>query len=245
MARRDGCAVTWPEATHGVGKQAYRTAGECIDWQVPPVSIFNRSRPLQPATLDRIARGVMRYVVKAERPYLAPATVDWASGENRSDLVAAFLAKHYTGVVGQTIDRPIGTITAIDHHSLVTCHLTKWSGTSTGGSGQGQVVAAFLTKYYSSGSTAQSLREPLHTIVSKARFGLVTVHVGGNPYAITDIRMRMLTARELARGQGFPDSYQLVGTTAEQIARVGNSVCPDVARALVAAQLNKGESCAA
>jgi DNA (cytosine-5)-methyltransferase 1 len=48
--------------------------------------------------------------------------------------------------------------------------------------------------------------------------------------------MRMLTPRELARGQGFPDDYILEGTLTEQIERVGNSVCPGVARALVEAQ---------
>jgi site-specific DNA-cytosine methylase len=42
-----------------------------------------------------------------------------------------------------------------------------------------------------------------HTITSRDRFGLVTVH--GQDYAITDIGMRMLTPRELYRAQGFPD----------------------------------------
>jgi DNA (cytosine-5)-methyltransferase 1 len=50
---------------------------------------------------------------------------------------------------------------------------------------------------------------------------------------IVDIGMRMLTPRELARAQGFGDSYQLTGTKTSQVARIGNSVCPVMARALV------------
>lgn len=58
---------------------------------------------------------------------------------------------------------------------------------------------------------------------------------GGEPYVITDIGLRMLTPRELARAQGFPDSYILTGTKSSQVARIGNSVCPIMARVLVQA----------
>lgn len=67
------------------------------------------------------------------------------------------------------------------------------------------------------------------------RFGLVAVEVEGEPYVIADIGMRMLTPRELARAQGFPDSYILTGSKTSQVARIGNSVCPQMAQALVAA----------
>jgi DNA (cytosine-5)-methyltransferase 1 len=59
----------------------------------------------------------------------------------------------------------------------------------------------------------------------------------GRTYVLADIGMRMLVPRELARAQGFPDSYILTGSQRDQIARIGNSVCPPVAKALVAAQL--------
>jgi len=48
-----------------------------------------------------------------------------------------------------------------------------------------------------------------------------------------------LEPRELARAQGFPDSYQLRGSKAAQIARIGNSVCPQVAAAIVAANIGR------
>ena len=134
-------------------------------------------------------------------------------------LVAAFLAKNYGGpnghqTPGSSLRAPLGTVTARDHHSL---------------------VAAFLCKYYQEG-TGQRLDEPLHTITTRERFGLVEVEVEGERFTIADIGMRMLTGRELARAHGFADSYVLPRTKADQVAAIGNSVPPPVVEALVAAQ---------
>ncbi len=156
-------------------------------------------------------------------------TVVGAGGKHA--LVSAFMAKHYGGVVGHGLDRALGTVTSIDHHSLVEADLS----TTPVQPDRREMVAAFLVLYYGSGGQWQKLDEPMKTIVSKARLGLVEVTLNGVPHVITDIRMRMLTPRELARAQGFPDSYILTGTKAQQIARIGNSVCPPVARAIVEA----------
>lgn len=74
----------------------------------------------------------------------------------------------------------------------------------------------------------------------------MTVEVDGETYAIADIGMRMLTPRERFRAQGFPDAYEIavgrgpdgepVPLTLDAQGRMcGNSVCPPVAAALVAA----------
>ncbi|QYG01848.1 DNA cytosine methyltransferase [Massilia sp. NP310] len=79
VARRDGLPIRWPAPTNGApdspavraGKLApYRTAAECVDWSLPCPSIFNRKRPLADATLRRIAKGIMRYVVDAANPFI-------------------------------------------------------------------------------------------------------------------------------------------------------------------------------
>jgi DNA (cytosine-5)-methyltransferase 1 len=176
-------------------------------------------------------------------------------------VIAAFLAKHYGGpngnfVVGQPLDRVMGTVTARDHHALAAVHLIRTDNTSDGRlrglagvdeplrtvtSANGHaLVAAFLCKYYGSGGQWAALDEPMHTIVSKARFGLVTVTIDGEEYAIVDIGMRMLHPRELARAQGFPDWYQLFGTKEQQTARIGNSVSPQPAEATVRANVYDG-----
>jgi DNA (cytosine-5)-methyltransferase 1 len=184
-------------------------------------------------------------------------------------LVATFLAKHYGGVVGHGVERPIGTVTAQDHHSLVQAQLelpamqasfvSKFYGTATGASVEAPLptvtstgqhladVRAFLVKYYGADGAAtsqQSLFDPLHTVTTKARFGLVTVH--GQEYVITDIGMRMLAPHELFAAQGFPGDYiidpELNGrplTKTQQIELAGNSVCPQVAAAIVGANTHE------
>jgi DNA (cytosine-5)-methyltransferase 1 len=102
-------------------------------------------------------------------------------------------------------------------------------------------VAAFIQHYYGTGGQSQDPGQPLHTITTRDRFGLVTV--AGEDYVIADIGMRMLAPRELFRAQGFPDSYRIdpevdgapLSKTA-QVRMCGNSVCPPVAAALVRAQ---------
>ena len=75
IARCDGEAITWPQPTHGPGRaQPYRTAAECIDWSIPCPSIFTRKKPLAEATLRRIARGVVKYVLEAKQPFIVPLT---------------------------------------------------------------------------------------------------------------------------------------------------------------------------
>lgn len=80
---------------------------------------------------------------------------------------------------------------------------------------------------------------------------LVVVSIDGVQYVIIDLGMRMLIPRELARAQGFPDSYVLDPmfeyvnakgkkiqkplTKTAQIRMIGNSVCPPLAKAIIEA----------
>lgn len=285
VARCDGRPIVWPKVTHGEGRglEPFRTAGDCIDWDIPCPSIFTRKKPLAEATMRRIARGVFKFVINAEEPYLVPVAGGLAgpwlnntrNGErpgqaprvrsledpaptvtavgSQGALVSAFLAKHYGGheTPGSSLGRSIDTITAQDHHALVTSNLIKLRGTGTandmgkpldtitaGGLHFGE-VRAFLMKYYGQG-IGQSPGDPLHTQRTKATFGLVTVH--GEQYRIEDIGMRMLQPRELYRAQGFPESYVIDPiwkgkplTKTNQIRLCGNSVPPPEVAALVSA----------
>lgn len=380
VARRDGLPITWPEPTHAQpdasgkvakGFKPWRTAAECIDWSIPAPSIFERDRPLADATCRRIAKGIYRYVVEAEQPFIVPGKtgtlIQTGYGERpgqaprvpgldkplgtvvsgqKHALVQAFLAKHYTGVVGSELHGPIGTVTSVDHHSLVTAHLTKFRANSVGsaadepvhtitaggetarpstgnvmglvtanlihmGHGEGKeggkrfshgirdvehplntitaqgataglvtshmvklrgdnvgaavdeplhtisaqglhhgAVQAFLIKYYGEGGQDSPCGGPMHTIPTKHRMGLVLVQ--GEPYAIADIGLRMLTPRELYRAQGFPESYVIdrgaageAITKTAQVRMCGNSVCPPLASAIVAANYAEPQRVAA
>lgn len=160
-------------------------------------------------------------------------------------LVAAFISKAFGGPNGNTtpgsaLSTPMATVTARDHNNLVAATLAP-SPTDRRAD-----VAAFLVKYYGgSGSPEtqhQPISEPLHTVTSKARFGLVMVE--GIPHEIIDIGMRMLEPHELFAAQGFPAHYRLDVThngkpltKTALIELCGNSVCPPVAEALVRANV--------
>lgn len=171
-------------------------------------------------------------------------------------VVSAFLAQHNTGVVARSADRPLSSLTTTgSHQNVVAAHLINLKGRNRGDRGVDEpamticagathagLVTAFLTKFYGADWQQQRPDEPLHTDTPKPRFALVRASILGQPYVIADIGMRMLTPRERFRAQGFPDSYIIDPAhdgkrlTQEQQGRMcGNSVCPDVAEALVAA----------
>jgi len=171
--------------------------------------------------------------------------------ENRFSLCTAFLAKHFGGVTGTTLDKPWPTITAIPcQNQIVTSHLLKLRNgqfgqsvtdpipTLTAGGTHVGEVRALLVQYYGTSHEA-SLTKPLPTITTRDRFGLVMIR--GEAYEIVDIGMRMLQPHELYAAQGFPKDYVFTHdskgkkiTKTQQVAKCGNSVCPKLAQALVA-----------
>ena len=169
-------------------------------------------------------------------PALSEALGAVPSSGMKQAQVAAFLAKHYWRVAGHAADSPTPTVGPKDHHALATARLELKK--PFGRDQQHQEVRAFLMKYYGQGGQHSDLHEPVHTIPTKARMGLVTV--SGYDNNLTDIGMRMLTAAELYRAQGFGPHYIHTHTArgkllseAAQIRMVGNSAPPDVVEAIV------------
>ena len=245
IARCDGGAIVWPDPTHGPGLLPYRTAAECIDWAEPCPSIFERKRPLAEKTQARIAEGMRRFVLSGnpfivgdvaatmiqtgygEREGQRPRALDIrvplgtvVAGGAKHALVCAWIVKHYGGVFGHGVERPLGTVTTQDHHSLATAEL--------GGQGAGAKRVARLMRRFGHPVSYGDDRSPY-----------VPIEIEGVEHAIVDVGMRMLTPRELARAQGFPDSYVLTGTKTSQIARVGNAVVPVMSKVLAEANARR------
>jgi len=156
---------------------------------------------------------------------------------------------------GQNLTEPIKTIDTSNRYGLVTAFITKFYKTGTGqgceeplhtittSPGHFGLISAFLVKYYGTGC-GQQISEPLATITTKDRFGLVNVliDVEGEKYIISDVFLRMLKPEELKVMQGFPKDYIIDRDykwkkypVAEQVKRIGNSVVPIMAKALVEA----------
>lgn len=89
------------------------------------------------------------------------------------------------------------------------------------------LLQPFLIKYYHTG-TAKSLDEPLDTITTVDRFGLVTPVFNKG----LDICLRMLEPSELARAMSFPVDYKFSGNRREQVRQIGNAVPVQLSRAL-------------
>ncbi len=206
-----------------------------------------------------------------ERPGQRPRYLDLhaplgtAVNGQKHALVAAFLAKHFGGVVGTPLDQPTSTVTAVDHHGLAAVALAHFRGTDESQPGAVRIdaplpvisaggvhvseVRAFLTAYYGSDATGgQALLDPVRSITARHRLGLVTV--SGVDYQIVDIGMRMLQPHELLRAQfgRYAESYDLSAarTKSAQVRLIGNSVCPEVAEALLRANVGAvGEEVAA
>lgn len=183
VARRDGLPIRWPKPTHGDPKSPevlkgkllpWRTAAECIDWSLPCPSIFDSSaeimakhglraiRPLAGNTLARIARGMKRYVIDADRPFLVNLThggrvedvaepIKTITGAHRGE--KAMVVPTIVGCggrAGQSRPRggnePFATVTAKADACLVAASLQR----------------------FNSGATGQDLRDPMATITANS-----------------------------------------------------------------------------
>ena len=196
VARRDGRPIRWPKPTHGDPKSPevrkgkllpWRTAAECIDWSLPCPSIFASApeimaqhglravRPLKPNTLARVARGLHRYVLQAERPFIVQTT----------------------GHSGYTEAEPAATITTGGHHALLAPSITRFNGGATGsdlrdplgtvtanswikkpgGAAPLGLMAPALATYYGHGDgrgiRGADLSDPLRTVTVENRHALV------------------------------------------------------------------------
>ncbi|WP_432787969.1 DNA cytosine methyltransferase [Novosphingobium rhizosphaerae] len=196
----------------------------------------------------------------------APLRTVRAGGQHHA-IVAAHIEQANGGprmrnAAGRAATVPLSTVTTTgSQQRLVQTTLVEQDALPPELLSRAVMTAAFLVKYYGTDSdneTAQSqaVDRPMDTVTTKARFAVVTVTIDATTYVIVDIGLRMLTPRELARAQGFPEDYVLDPvvrkflrgkwverklTISEQISAIGNSVCPPVARALVAA--NQPEFC--
>jgi len=214
VARRDGLPIRWPAATHGApnspgvlaGKlQPHRTAAECIDWSLECPSIFNRKRPLADATLRRIAKGIMRYVVDAADPFIVgqggpiyagkPVTANQPFGTLTTENHRAVVVPSIVPVTHQGSDRsesvhePFRTITGAQRgeKALAAATLRPFVMTNTTGhpgadaqsplptvtsAGNQALVTAFLNEHANaSNQRVMAADEPLRTICAQVKGG--------------------------------------------------------------------------
>ncbi|HBR4388185.1 DNA cytosine methyltransferase [Klebsiella pneumoniae subsp. pneumoniae] len=154
LMRCDDKPIVWPEASHGDPKStavltgklaAWRTAAECIDWSIPTPSIFDRKKPLAVNTLKRIARGIQRFVVDSDNPFIVKCNHTTTRGK-------------YDCFRGQALNSPIQTITKTHGYALAVLTLAPFMA----GNGGSQYQAK-----------PRPLNKPAHTILKQSRACIV------------------------------------------------------------------------
>ena len=217
IARCDGKPIVWPEPTHGPAdseevkaglRKPYVGAYTQLDFSLPCPSIFDTAeeikkkygiravRPLAPKTMERIARGLKKFVLDNPEPFIIQCN---HGGERRPNDIRepmpTITGKHGYGVVepylvqckfnneAQNVQKPIGTLTTVGSHLLVEPYMV-------------QIGQTGFTK-----DRSKDVREPLTTIVSKNEHCLISP---------TLIQYHSETAQGEVRGQTIKDPIMTV-----------------------------------
>ena len=195
IARCDGKPIVWPEPTHGPADSEAVKAGLLkpyvgaytqIDFSRPCPSIFDTAeeikekygiravRPLAKKTMDRIARGLKKFVLDNPEPFIIQCN---HGGERRPNDIRepmpTITGKHGYGIVepymvqigqtGFTADRskdvrePFTTIVSKNEHCLISPTLIQYHSETS-----------------KDGVRGQTIEDPIMTVDSSNRYGLVT-----------------------------------------------------------------------
>lgn len=192
VARCDGRPIVFPKPTHaprnspsvtsGIARP-WRSAAEIIDWSLPAYSIFDTKRsikqrygasvvrPLRPNTMRRIIRGVDKFIIKSDNPYVI---------RRSEETLAANLIQYHTeqteNVRGSDVRDPLMTVDASNRYAL---------------------TMAYLVEYFSTGRPLP-VTEPMHTITALDREALSIVSItefkGSDKGQSVDSPLRTITA---------------------------------------------------
>ena len=209
IARCDGKPIDWPEPTHAPADsdevkagllKPYVGAYTQLDFSLPCPSIFDTSeeikekygiravRPLAPKTMERIARGLKKFVLDNPEPFIVPIGYGEMKGQapRVHDIekplptivgsgkhylcepkLAPYLSVNRENHFGSDMREPVHTITANNQHMLMTPTLIQYHSETAQGEVRGQTI-----------------EDPIMTVDGSNRYGLVTSFIqkyyGGN-----------------------------------------------------------------
>ena len=209
VARCDGKPIIWPEPTHAPADseavkkgllKPYVGAYTQLDFSLPCPSIFDTSeeikekygiravRPLAPKTMERIARGLKKFVLDNPEPFIVPIGYGERKGQapRVHDIekplptivgsgkhylcepkLAPYLSVNRENHFGSDMREPVHTITANNQHMLMTPTLIQYHSETAQGEVRGQTI-----------------EDPIMTVDGSNRYGLVTSFIqkyyGGN-----------------------------------------------------------------
>lgn len=224
IARCDGKPIVWPEPTHAPAdseevkaglKKPYVGAYTQLDFSLPCPSIFDTSeeikekygiravRPLAQKTMDRIARGFIKFILNNPKPFIIQCN---HGGERRPNDIRepmpTITGKHGYGIVepymvqiGQTgfakdrskdVREPLTTIVSKNEHCLIEPTLAPYMGTNT------------------TNHPGGNCKDPIHTITTGNQQCLISP---------TLIQYHSETSKDGVRGQTIKDPIMTVDSS--------------------------------
>ncbi len=226
IARCDGKPIVWPEPTHGPADSEEVKAGLLkpyvgaytqLDFSLPCPSIFDTSeeikekygiravRPLAPKTMERIARGLKKFVLDNAEPFIVQVNHSGAKSDyckSANEPLNTVTGKHGFGIVepymvqigqtGFTADRskdvrePLTTIVSKNEHCLIEPKLAPYMGTNT------------------TNHSGGNCKDPIHTITTGNQQCLISP---------TLIQYHSETAQGEVRGQTIEDPIMTVDSS--------------------------------
>ena len=214
IARCDGKPIVWPEPTHGPTDSEAVKAGLLkpyvgaytqIDFSLPCPSIFDSAeeikekygiravRPLAPKTMERIARGLKKFVTDNAEPFIVPI----GYGEHKGQLPRVhdikepfptivssgkhYLCEPYMVQMGQTdftlLEPKLVPYIMCNNENNVGAHVENPLPTITTGN-RNFVAAPTLIQYHSETAQGevrgQTIEDPIMTVDGSNRYGLMT-----------------------------------------------------------------------
>ena len=167
IARCDGGPIIWPEPTHAPADseevkkgllKPYVGAYTQLDFSLPCPSIFDTSeeikekygiravRPLAPKTMERIARGLKKFVLENPKPFIVP--IGYGEREGQAPRV-------------HDVEKPLPTIVGSGKHYLCEAYLSP-------------TLIQYHSETSKDGVRGQTIEDPIMTVDSSNRYGLVT-----------------------------------------------------------------------
>lgn len=203
IARCDGKPIVWPEPTHAPADseavkngllKPYVGAYTQLDFSLPCPSIFDTSeeikkkygirakRPLAPKTMERIARGLKKFVIDNAEPFIVQVNHSGAKSDyckSTDEPLNTITGKHGFGIVepymvpvgygereGQAprvhdVEKPLPTIVGTGKHYLCETYLSP-------------TLIQYHSETSKNGVRGQTIEEPIMTVDGSNRYGLVT-----------------------------------------------------------------------
>ncbi|GAP53734.1 C-5 cytosine-specific DNA methylase [Arthrobacter sp. Hiyo6] len=238
---------------NAVVEPGWLPAASAIDWKLRGQRIGDRTKPLVPKTMARIAAGLKRYHGKA-------VSIDSVRG---SEIISPV---HSEPFQTQTTSYTRSLLVPVEgRDGKVATPVTGLMRTQTTRNETGLLTAPgshMLMEYYGNGQM-HPVSKAIPTISTTDRFAMVTTmrgtspehlaasnapttepfgtfSAGGQHHAITewtvpeieDCEFRMLEPYEISAGMAFPKTYIMTGNKREQVKQAGNAVTPPAARDL-------------